>query len=116
MLWHGRHLLVSTVRKVRWEADQADELLGVADIQVAAMIAVHGASLPWGRLDTDWVTVAPAWEWPWANNSAARSRRARRSVRSLAARCRACCLRRLVDMAGMQPHRQPAVTLRRKDQ
>jgi hypothetical protein len=52
-----------------------------------------------------------AWERPWANNSAARSRRAWRSIRSLAARCRACCLRRLVDMADMQPHRQPAVTL-----
>jgi hypothetical protein len=31
MLWHGRHLLVSTLRKVRWAADQADEVLGIAD-------------------------------------------------------------------------------------
>jgi nuclease-like protein len=60
LLWHGRRLLVSALRKVRWEADQADEVLGVADIQVADMIALHGASLPWGRLDTDGVTVAPA--------------------------------------------------------
>ena len=36
MLWHGRHLLVSALRKVLWEADQADEVLGVADVQVAA--------------------------------------------------------------------------------
>jgi Nuclease-related domain len=36
LLWHGRRLLVSALRKVRWETDQADEVLGVADIQVAA--------------------------------------------------------------------------------
>jgi hypothetical protein len=59
-LWHGRHLLVSTLRKVRWEADQADEVLGIADITVAAMVAVHGASVPWGRLEVDGVTVAAA--------------------------------------------------------
>jgi hypothetical protein len=47
LLWHGRHLLVSALRKVRWEADQADEVLGVAEVQVAAIIAVHGASVPW---------------------------------------------------------------------
>jgi hypothetical protein len=45
---------------VLWEADQADEGLGVADVQVAAVIAVHGASVPWGRLQVDGVTVAPA--------------------------------------------------------
>jgi Nuclease-related domain len=60
MLWHGRHLLISPLRKVRWEADQADEVLGIADVQVAAIVAVHGASVPWGRLDTDGVTVVPA--------------------------------------------------------
>src|SRR5215217_3420813 len=45
MLWHGRHLLVSTLRRVRWEADQADEVLGIADIQVGAIVAVHRASV-----------------------------------------------------------------------
>jgi hypothetical protein len=60
MLWHGRHLLVSTLRKVRWEADQADEVLGIAEVQVAAVVAVHGSSVPWGRVDTDNVTVIPA--------------------------------------------------------
>jgi hypothetical protein len=59
-LWHGRHLLISTLRKVRWEADQADEVLGIADIQVAAVVAVHGTSVPWGRLEADGVTVVPA--------------------------------------------------------
>jgi hypothetical protein len=59
LLWHGRHLLVSSLRKARWEADQTDELLGVAEIQVAAIVAVHGASVPWGRLQADGVIVAP---------------------------------------------------------
>ena len=60
LLWHGRHLLVSTLRRVLWAADQADEVLGVADVQVAAIVAVHGTSVPWRRLDTDGVTVVPA--------------------------------------------------------
>jgi hypothetical protein len=60
MLWHGHHLLVSTLRKTRWAADQADEVLGVADLQVPAIVAVHGASVPWGRVDADGATVAPA--------------------------------------------------------
>jgi Nuclease-related domain len=51
--WHGRDLLVAALRKVRWEADQADEILGVADVQVAAIVAIHGASVPWGRLEAD---------------------------------------------------------------
>ena len=64
LLWHGRHLLVPTLRKVRWEADQVDEVLGVADVQVVAIMAVHGANVPWGRLHGDGVTVAPARRMP----------------------------------------------------
>jgi hypothetical protein len=60
LLWGGRQLLSMTLRKVLWEADQADELLGVADVQVAPVIAVHGACVPWGCLQVDGVTVAPA--------------------------------------------------------
>jgi hypothetical protein len=60
MLWHGPHLLVSTLRKTRWEADQADEVLGIADIQIPAIVAVHGASVPWGRVHADGATVLPA--------------------------------------------------------
>jgi hypothetical protein len=59
-LWHGRHLLISTLRRVRWQADQADEVLGIADIQVAAIVAVHGVGVPWGCLGADGVTVVPA--------------------------------------------------------
>jgi hypothetical protein len=60
MLWHGRHMLVSTLRKVRWAADQADEILGIADLQIPAIVAVHGASVPWGRVHADGATVVPA--------------------------------------------------------
>src|SRR5215217_822873 len=60
LLWHGRQLLVATLRKVRWAADQADEVLGVAEVQVVAIMAVHGANVPWGRLAADGVIVAPA--------------------------------------------------------
>jgi hypothetical protein len=60
MLWHGRHLLVSALRKVRWEADQADEVLDIADVDVAAIVAVHGASVPGGQVRADGVTVVPA--------------------------------------------------------
>jgi hypothetical protein len=60
MLWHGRYLLVSALRKVRWEADQADEVLGIADVDVIAIVAVHGASVPWGQVRAGGVTVVPA--------------------------------------------------------
>jgi hypothetical protein len=60
MVWHGRHLLVSALRKVLWAADQVDEVLGVADVQVAAVVAVHGAGVPWGLLQADGVTIVPA--------------------------------------------------------
>jgi hypothetical protein len=64
LLWHGRHLLIATLRKLRWAADQADEVLGVADVQVVAIMAVHGAKVPWGRLTADGVIVAPARRMP----------------------------------------------------
>jgi hypothetical protein len=60
MVWHGRHLLVSALRKTLWEADQADEVLGIADLQVAAIVAVHDASVPWGALRAEGVTIVPA--------------------------------------------------------
>jgi hypothetical protein len=60
LLWHGRHPLATALHRVRWEADQADEVLGVADVQVAAVVAVHGAHVPWGRVVASGVTVAPA--------------------------------------------------------
>jgi hypothetical protein len=44
---------------VLWEADQADEVLGVANITVGAIVAVHSASVPWGRLQADGVTIRP---------------------------------------------------------
>jgi Nuclease-related domain len=60
LLWHGRHLLVSALRTTLWAADQADEALGVANLHVAAIMAVHGTKIPRGRLQADGVLVAPA--------------------------------------------------------
>jgi hypothetical protein len=60
MVWHGRHLLVSALRTTLWEADQADEVLGIAEIHVAAIAAIHGASVPWGLLRADGVIIIPA--------------------------------------------------------
>jgi hypothetical protein len=60
MVWHGRHLLVSALRRTLWEADQADEVLGIADLTVAAIVAVHGASIPWALLRAEGVTIVPA--------------------------------------------------------
>jgi Nuclease-related domain len=60
LLWHGRHPLSLALHRVRWEADQADQVLGIADVQVAAFVAVHGAHVPWGRVVASGVTVAPA--------------------------------------------------------
>jgi hypothetical protein len=60
LLWHGRHLLVSALRTTLWEADQADEVLGIADLQVAAIVAVQGARVPGGLLRAEGVTLVPA--------------------------------------------------------
>jgi hypothetical protein len=60
MVWHGRHLLVSALRKVLWAADQADEVLGVAEVQVAAVVSIHGTSVPWGLLQAEGVAIVPA--------------------------------------------------------
>jgi hypothetical protein len=64
LLWGDRQLLSMTLREVRWEGDQADEVLGVADVQVPAIIAVHGARVPWDGLQVDGVTIAPARQVP----------------------------------------------------
>jgi hypothetical protein len=47
-------LLVSILRKVRWEADQADEILGIAEVQVTAVVAVHGSGVPLGPRGYRW--------------------------------------------------------------
>jgi hypothetical protein len=60
LLWHGRHLLTMALGVVRWEADQADEVLGIVDVDVAAVVAVHGSSVPWGQVQADGITVIPA--------------------------------------------------------
>lgn len=59
-LWHGRHPLISTLLTARWAADQADEVLAVAEVDVTPILAIHGAAIPWGHLVAERVTILPA--------------------------------------------------------
>jgi hypothetical protein len=45
-LWHGRYPLAPVLRAVRFEADQAAQLLATPDVEVVPLVAVHGASVP----------------------------------------------------------------------
>jgi hypothetical protein len=60
LLWHGRYPLTPALRTTRFEADQADDILGIAALEVGAIMAVHCAAVPWGKLTADGVTVLPA--------------------------------------------------------
>ena len=59
-LWHGRHPMGPVLRAVRFEADQAAEVLAAPGVEVIPLVAVHGASVPWGKLVTDGVPVVAA--------------------------------------------------------
>jgi hypothetical protein len=41
-------------------AGRPDQVLGVADVQVAAVVAAHGAAVPWGVRQADGVAIVPA--------------------------------------------------------
>jgi hypothetical protein len=51
-LWHGRDPLAPAVRAVAWEADQAARVLPDPGM---AVVAVHGAQIPWGKVVIDGV-------------------------------------------------------------
>ncbi|MFH0246178.1 nuclease-related domain-containing protein [Streptomyces sp. HK10] len=56
-LWYGRFPQGRAVATVRWEADQAQRILGWP---VRAVIAVHGARVPGGRIHLGDVTIVQA--------------------------------------------------------
>jgi Nuclease-related domain len=56
-LWHGRYPLAPVLRAVRFEADQAAQLLATPGVEVVPLLAVHGAQVPWGKLVVDGVPV-----------------------------------------------------------
>jgi hypothetical protein len=60
LLWHGRTLLLPTLRATRWEADTLQARLGAPDIAVVPIVAVVGAAVPYGQVTTMGVTVVPA--------------------------------------------------------
>jgi hypothetical protein len=59
-LWHGRYPMGPVLRAVRFEADQAAQLLAAPGVEVVPLVAVHGASVPWGKLVIDGVPVVAA--------------------------------------------------------
>jgi hypothetical protein len=59
-LWHGRYPLAPAVRAVRFEADQAAQVLPDPGMAVVPIVAVHGAQVPWGKVVMDGVPVVPA--------------------------------------------------------
>jgi hypothetical protein len=52
--------MAPVLRAVRFEADQAAEILAVPGVEVIPMVAVHGAQVPWGKLVADGVPVVGA--------------------------------------------------------
>ena len=59
-LWHGRYPLAPTLRTVDYQADQAARVLVDPDVVVVAIVAVHGAQVPWGKVVTQGVPVVAA--------------------------------------------------------
>jgi hypothetical protein len=59
-LWHGRYPVAPMLRAVRFEADQAAQLLATPGVEVVPLVAVHGAQVPWGKLVADGVPVVSA--------------------------------------------------------
>jgi hypothetical protein len=60
LLWHGRYLLSPALSTVRWEADKLQARLGAADIAIVPVVAVVGATVPYGQVTAHDVTVVPA--------------------------------------------------------
>jgi Nuclease-related domain len=59
-LWHGRYPLAAMLAAVRFEAEQAAQVLAAPGVEVVPIVAVHGAPIPWGKLVVDGVPVVPA--------------------------------------------------------
>jgi hypothetical protein len=60
LLWHGRTFLAPTLSATRWEADKLQARIGAPDIAVVPIVAVIGATVPFGHVTAHDVTVIPA--------------------------------------------------------
>jgi hypothetical protein len=60
LLWHGRTFLLPTLSTVRWEADMLQARIGAPDVAVVPIVAVVGATVPFGQVTAHDVTVIPA--------------------------------------------------------
>jgi hypothetical protein len=57
LAWHNHYPLDRTLTTVRWEAEAISHLLGT---RAAALLAVHGAHVQGGGVDTHGVAIVPA--------------------------------------------------------
>jgi hypothetical protein len=60
LLWYGHSLLAPTLSTTRWEADKLQARIGAPDIAVVPIVAVVGATVPFGQVTAHDVTVIPA--------------------------------------------------------
>jgi len=60
LLWHGRTFLLPTLSTVRWEADVLQARIGAPDVAVVPIVAVVGATVPFGQVTSMGVAVVPA--------------------------------------------------------
>jgi hypothetical protein len=59
-LWHGRYPMAAALSATRWEADKVQATLGVPDIDVVPIVAVHGAAVPFGQVNIHGIPVVAA--------------------------------------------------------
>jgi hypothetical protein len=60
LLWYGHSLLAPSLSASRWEADKLQARIGTPDVAVVPIVAVVGATVPFGQLTAHDVTVIPA--------------------------------------------------------
>jgi hypothetical protein len=60
LLRHERTFLAPTLSATRWEADKLQARIGAPDIAVVPIVAVLGATVPFGQVTSMGVTVIPA--------------------------------------------------------
>jgi Nuclease-related domain len=63
-LWHGRYPLAPVLRAVRFEPTGPPKSSPPPDIEVVALVAIHGAQVPWGKIVVEGVPVVRAGRLP----------------------------------------------------
>jgi hypothetical protein len=63
-LWHGRYPLAPVLRAAAFEAERAAAVLDAPQVPTLAVLAIHGASVPWGEPVAGGVPVLAAGRLP----------------------------------------------------